>query len=259
MAERRMFAKTIIDSDAFLELPLTAQALYFHLSMRADDDGFVNNPRRLVRSTGTNDVDMDLLVKKSFVLAFPSGVVCIKHWRIHNYIQRDRYKPTVYREEYATLNIKDNGAYSLPMPADCIQDGYAMDTVCIHGVHKTDTQVRLGKVRDRLTIGSGSNNDQANDVDQPTINHQPPTVEDVREYVHERGDKIDADKFFDVYSANNWRSRRGTPIQDWRAAVRCWERSEHSKPQVNEQAVSSFDTDSFFEAAIARSYGGEKW
>lgn len=138
MAERRMFAKTIIDSDAFLEMPLSTQALYFHLSMRADDDGFINNPKRIQRMTGAGDDDFKLLLAKRFLIIFESGVVVIKHWKIHNYIRTDRYKPTVYQNEKNQLIEKENKAYTLGIP-----NGYQMDT-----------QVRLGK--DRLELGKGS-------------------------------------------------------------------------------------------------------
>ena len=116
MAERRMFAKTIIDSDAFLDMPLSSQALYFHLSMRADDDGFINNPRKIQRMIGCGDDDLKLLIAKNFILPFDSGVVVIKHWKIHNYIRNDRYKETVYQEEKAMLNTKDNKAYTIAPP-----------------------------------------------------------------------------------------------------------------------------------------------
>lgn len=112
MSERRMFAKTIIDSDAFLDMPLSAQALYFHLSMRADDDGFINNPKKIQRVVGGSEDDLKLLIAKNFIIPFESGVVVIKHWRIHNYIRRDRYSETTYTEEKALLSIKDNGAYT---------------------------------------------------------------------------------------------------------------------------------------------------
>lgn len=134
MAERRMFAKTIIDSDAFLEMPLTTQCLYFHLSMRADDDGFINNPNKIQRMIGATKDDLKLLIAKGFVINFESGIIVIKHWKIHNYIQKDRYKPTVYKEEKAQLITKTNSAYTL-------------DTECIQDVSNLDTQVRLGKVR----------------------------------------------------------------------------------------------------------------
>ena len=113
MAEKRMFAKQIVDSDAFLDMPLSAQALYFHLAMRADDDGFVNNPKKIQRMIGASDDDCRLLIMKRFVLAFESGVIVIKHWRIHNYIQKDRYKETAYQEEKSMLVVKDNKAYTM--------------------------------------------------------------------------------------------------------------------------------------------------
>lgn len=140
MAERRMFAKTIIDSDSFLDMPLSTQCLYFHLSMRADDDGFVNNPKKIQRMIGCGDDDLKLLIAKSFLIPFDSGIVVIKHWKIHNYIQKDRYKATVYHDEAAQLNIKKNKAYTLENT-----DKKLLDTKCIHDVSKPDTQVRLGE------------------------------------------------------------------------------------------------------------------
>lgn len=125
MAERRMFAKTIIDSDSFLDMPLSTQALYFHLSMRADDDGFINNPKKIMRMVGSNDDEMTMLVYKKFLMTFESGVIVIKHWKIHNLIQKDRYKPTHYTEEFELLEEKENRGYSfgLKNDQDCIQDG----------------------------------------------------------------------------------------------------------------------------------------
>ena len=98
MAERRMFAKTIVTSDAFLDMPLSARCLYFTLGMFADDDGFVNNPKSIMRQVGACTDDLNLLLLKRFILSFESGVIVIKHWRIHNYIRSDRYKETKYIE-----------------------------------------------------------------------------------------------------------------------------------------------------------------
>lgn len=112
MAEKRMFTMKIIDSDDFLEMPMSTQALYFHLNMRADDDGFINNPKRIIRTVNASEDDMKLLITKRFVLAFESGVIVIKHWRMHNAIRKDRYHPTQYTEEMETLEIKQNGAYT---------------------------------------------------------------------------------------------------------------------------------------------------
>ena len=134
MAERRMFAKTIIDSDAFLDMPLSTQALYFHLSMRADDEGFINNPRKISRMIGASDDDMRVLVAKNFIIPFESGVVVIKHWKIHNYIRKDRIQPTVYQEEKDLISIKDNGSYT--MSGICqTTDGQVSDE-CQHRIGK---------------------------------------------------------------------------------------------------------------------------
>lgn len=132
MAERRMFAKTIIDSDAFLDMPLSSQALYFHLSMRADDDGFLNNAKKIQRTIGSADDDLKILFAKNFIIPFESGVCVIKHWMIHNMIQKDRYKPTMYGEEKEKLSIKNNKSYT-------------MLTECIHDGNSLEAQVRLGK------------------------------------------------------------------------------------------------------------------
>ena len=121
----------IMDSDAFLDMPPTAQNLYMHMAMRADDDGFVSNPKKISRMIGCGDDDMKVLLGKRFIIPFESGVCVIKHWRIHNYIQKDRYQPTKYIEEMALLKVKNNGGYTLD--TECIQNG--------------DTgKVRLGKV-----------------------------------------------------------------------------------------------------------------
>ena len=142
MAERRMFAKTIIDSDAFLDMPLSTQALYFHLSMRADDDGFINNPKKVQRMIGSSDDDLKLLVAKNFIIPFESGIVVIKHWKIHNYIRNDRYKETVYQEERKQLVEKENKAYTFIKVNDENYLGIPNDNQV---VYQMETQDRLGK------------------------------------------------------------------------------------------------------------------
>ena len=149
MAERRMFAKTIIDSDAFLEMPMTAQLLYFHLSMRGDDDGFINKPKAIMRLCGAKDDDLKILFAKKFVIPFDSGVVVIKHWKIHNYIRKDTYTETKYKEEKALLELDENNSYRIADAAPLqLRD---------ESVTSPSTQVRLGKDRlgkDRLGEGS---------------------------------------------------------------------------------------------------------
>jgi len=145
MAEKRMFAKTIIDSDAFLDMPMSTQALYFHLSMRADDDGFINNPKKIQRMIGSSEDDMRVLCAKSFVIPFESGVVVIKHWRINNYLRADRYKPTIYQDEMNSLEIKENGSYT--KKDDGIPAVYQV-------VDERETQISIDKDRlDKDSIG----------------------------------------------------------------------------------------------------------
>lgn len=120
MAERRMFAKTIVTSDAFLDMPASTRCLYFLLAMMADDDGFVNAPNSIMRQAGSTIDDLKLLVTKRFVLTFNSGVIVIKHWKIHNLIQKDRYRETKYLEEKSTLRVDSKGAYTT-------EDGILLD------------------------------------------------------------------------------------------------------------------------------------
>lgn len=141
MAERRMIAKTITLSDAFLETPPTARCLYFTLLQSADDDGFVNNPRSLMKITGATNDDMKILLEKKFVLLFENGVIVIKHWRIHNYIQKDRYVETKYKDEKAQLELDENNAYRYVS---------SVDTQCIQSVSSNvDTQYRDSIGKDR--------------------------------------------------------------------------------------------------------------
>ncbi|MBY5006066.1 DnaD domain protein [Streptococcus suis] len=131
MAQKRMFSKKITDSDKFLDLPLSAQALYFHLNMHGDDDGFVDNTKTVKRMLGASDGDLRLLMDQNFIIPFESGVVVIKDWRIHNYIPKDRYRPTIHGNEFNRLMTAENGSY----------------TECIQNVHSLDTQIRLDKSR----------------------------------------------------------------------------------------------------------------
>lgn len=151
MAEKRMFSKQIIDSDAFLEMPLSAQALYFHLSMRADDDGFVDNPRKIQRMVSASGDDLKLLIAKRYILTFESGVIVIKHWRIHNTLRSDRYKETVYLEEKSTLTVKDNKSYT---------EKDKLNTICLPVGNHLATQYSIDKSsKDK----NSNNNVQSND------------------------------------------------------------------------------------------------
>lgn len=143
MAQRRMFSRKITESDQFLDMPMSAQSLYFHINMQADDDGFVGNVKTIKRMIGASDDDLKLLIAKQFLIPFETGIVVIRDWKIHNYIQKDRYTETFYQQEKAQLETVENKQYQ------------KMDTECIQNVSSLDTQVRLGK--DRLGKDSQDN------------------------------------------------------------------------------------------------------
>jgi hypothetical protein len=214
-----MFAKTIIDSDAFLDMPDTAQLLYFHLSMRADDDGFINKPKSVMRMIGSKDDDIKLLFSKKFLIPFDSGVVVIKHWKIHNYIRKDTYTETKYKEEKAALEMDENNAYRL-----C---GTTPLQLRDESVTSPSTQVRLGK--DSIDKG----NIIIGDSEEPPVKTKkfiPPTVDEVREYCDERMNRVDPEAFVDFYSAKGWMLGKNK-MKDWKAAVRTWERKEQPKKE----------------------------
>jgi len=124
MAEKRMFSRGVVDSDRFLEMDLRAQALYFHLGLRADDDGFVDAPRKIQRMIGANEVDVEVLIDRGFVIPFSSGVIVITHWNIHNRIKSDRYRPTVYQRELGQLWMQPDKTYAIQSPSE-------MQNLCI--------------------------------------------------------------------------------------------------------------------------------
>ena len=162
MAERRMFAKSIVLSDPFLDLPMSARCLYFTLGMFADDDGFINNPKSIMRQCGASNDDMSILLTKKFVIQFDTGVIVIKHWRLNNYLRSDRYKETNYVEEKAQLFIKENGAYTLDK-----NDGIPV------GIPRIDKdsigKYRLGKYREEEVIYNDSDNPVFTDEDRKAL------------------------------------------------------------------------------------------
>ena len=211
MANRRMFAKTIIDSDAFLDMPPSSQVLYFHLAMRADDDGFINNPKTIMRIVGAKDDDIKLLIAKRFIIPFESGVVVIKHWRIHNYIQKDRYTETKYIDEKNQLVINEKNGYSLK------QIGLLDDEN--ENVYIMDTQVRLGKDRlgkDRLELERGKNK---------ATRFITPTLDEIKTYLKDQEYETDtdgyADRFYNFYESKGWKVGK-EKMKDWKAAIRGW-------------------------------------
>lgn len=148
MANKRMFTMKICDSDAFLDMPLSTQCLYFHLNMRADDDGFIGNSKRIVKIVGASEDDLKLLIAKRFVLAFEDGVIVIKHWRMHNTLSQNRYHETQYLEEKDMLRLKENGSYSLdsgkPLDDTKLIESSTRQSRRTKDVHETDSDIDIG-------------------------------------------------------------------------------------------------------------------
>lgn len=221
MAERRMFTQKIVDSDAFLDMPLSTQSLYFHLNMRADDDGFVNNPKKIQRMIGASDDDLRLLLAKRFILGFENGVVVIKHWRMHNLLRKDRYNPTQYVEEMNQLALNDNGSYTEKGNVECLATTWQPND------NQMATQDRRGK--DSLVEDS-----VLEDKETKRKRFTPPTLEEVQAYCYERNNGVDAQRFIDYYTSNGWQVGKNK-MKDWKAAVRTWERNGFSeKPKKND-------------------------
>ena len=158
MANKRMFNIKIIDSDSFLDMPLTAQCLYFHLNMRADDDGFVGNPKRVQRLIGASDDDMRLLIAKRFVLLFDDGVIVIKHWRMHNTLSMNRYKETTYIDQKRELLLKKNNAYSF-------NEGVPLDDSKQIEMSKRQTRRTLDEQKTNTGLGLELGLDKGLDLD----------------------------------------------------------------------------------------------
>ena len=228
MANKRMFSLSIVDSDAFLDLPLSTQALYFHLNMRADDDGFISNPKKISRIIGASEDDLKLLIMKRFVLVFEDGVIVIKHWRMHNTIQKDRYKKTNYIDDLKQLSIKENGAYTF-VETGCIQNGNSLETKCIQSVN-TDIglDIDLDKDLKETTTDVVVKKKQKKFV--------KPTQQEIAEYVKSLGKSLDVARFYDYYEAKGWLVGK-SPMKDWKATVRNWLRNNHQI--VNEQERDS--------------------
>ena len=218
MAERRMFAKNIIESDAFYDLSSEEQVLYLHLGMNADDDGVVDNAKTVTRSCGFKADVLNSLVEKRFLIKLSHGLILIKHWKINNYVQKDRYKPTAYTEEFSEVVLKDNGSYTEAERSVDTQETETLDTQYV------DTQVRLGKDRlgkDRLYI----------DVPQKFTK---PTLAEITGYCLERDNNIDPERFFNYYESNGWMAGKHK-MKDWKAAIRTWELKEKKKTQSFEE------------------------
>jgi len=166
MADKRMFSQKITRSDAFLTMPTSARLLYYDLSMDADDDGFVDRPKSVMRLTGASEDDLSVLVAKAFVIPFENGICVIKHWRINNYIRGDRYKETNYLELKQQLAVKENGAYTIKIDSGIPTD----NQVTTNREHRVD-KVSIDKIRLDKNIEDKSSMSADTDTKTPLINY----------------------------------------------------------------------------------------
>ena len=221
MAERRMFARAVTGGARFLRMPVTSRLLYYDLGMAADDDGCVE-AFAVMRMTGATEDDLKVLVSKGFVKILNDDLVSlILDWKVNNYIQKDRYHPSIYAK---------------------LLNDQSMDTECIQDVSNLDTQVRLGKTSigktsiGKASIGEASTGEvragePAQSAKPPArTRFSPPSVQEIEEYCREKGFLLDAERFVDYYASIGWRVGKN-PMKDWRAAVRTWVKKDTPKPE----------------------------
>ena len=235
VADKRMMSKSVIDTDMFLDMPASTQCLYFHMLLRADDDGFLKNAKTIMRTVGASPDDVKLLIAKQYLIPFDTGIMAIKHWRIHNYIKKDRYKPTDC-EEIKLLEVNEKGEYILAEPVrnqvgsnmepPCIQSGTTLEPVRGQVGSNMEPQDRD---RDRLEIGkdrdSSRKRSSANNSTTAAQKFKKPTLEELKAYIAENRYTFSAEAFMDYYESNGWKVGRN-PMKSWQATCRTWQRHE---------------------------------
>lgn len=265
MAEKRMFSRDVIDSDMFLDLPASAQALYFHLAMRADDDGFVNSPKMIRRMVGASDDDVKILCAKAFLIPFESGVIVIRHWRIHNTVRKDMKKPTYCKAEMAMLEVDDSGAYELRNESvtnpyrtrnEPVTESYRdCNELAPNPSHRLDKN-RLDKIRLDNRGDSGESHTPSKSKSKKFIK---PTIEEIEKYCKEKEYfDVNAQQFFDYYESKGWKVGNSA-MKDWKAAVRNWHSraygtgntsQNHQKPEPQQQnSGTSYSLDRWHQMA----------
>jgi len=211
MAQRRMFNKAVTNNDNFLEMPASSQNLYFHLSMNADDDGFIDNWKSIIRMIGAKEDDLKILITKQFILPFESGVIVIRHWRLNNYLQKDRLNPTIYQEELSKLSIEKDNVYE-------------MYTTCIHSIDKNSI--------DKNSIDKNSIDKYiGNSNESPKTKSKKftkPTLEEINNFILENNLKVNGEHFYDYYESNGWKVGKNS-MKDWKATLRNWNRNNFNE------------------------------
>ena len=222
-----MFSLSVVDTDDFIDMPLSSRLLYYELGLRADDDGFLANWKKIIRMAGLSEDDMKVLIAKKFVIPFETGVIVIRHWRLNNYIRSDRYNQTIYQEEKEQLVI-DNDVYEL--------ESTEKQEMLPLGIPKGDTgKVRLGKD----SIGKDSIG-KDNLSSRCTKKFVPPTIEEVREYIDLKGIKnVNAEDFLDYFTTGNWVDAKGQHVKNWKQKLLTWHKLNLGNPSRQQPKVTS--------------------
>lgn len=242
MAQKRMFSLSVVDTDRFVEMPVSAQALYFHLGMHGDDDGFVASPRKIARAVGCNLDDLRLLAQKNFIIPFDSGVIVIVDWNTNNTLRNDRYNPTTHQTEKALLSTTPGGGY-IKKTVDGAPDGNQLDTTGIPSVSSLEPQHNI--TEHSLTEREGGASRKAPPADKPPrTRFVPPGEDETVLFFRENGSsKAEAEAFRDYYQANGWKVGGRASMKDWRAAARSWIRraGSYGTAQKADQAPTAWD------------------
>ena len=218
-----MFTKKVTDDDNFMALSSSAQALYLHLSMSADDDGFCNQVSISMFKAHASIQDLQALLEKRYIYQFDNGVIVIKHWRMANALRKDRYTPTAFKEELSFLGIKDNGAYTwLPDGCQMVAERLPQDSI-------GKDSIELDK--DNIYI------EPAEPEKKKTKRFVPPTLEEVQAYCLERKNNVDAKQFYDYFTVAEWYDSKGQKVKSWKQKIITWEKNSYkdnqSKAKVN--------------------------
>lgn len=247
MAQKRMFSLSVVDTDRFVEMPVSAQALYFHLGMHGDDDGFVASPRKIARAVGCNLDDLRLLAQKNFIIPFDSGVIVIVDWNTNNTLRNDRYNPTTHQTEKALLSTTPGGGY-IKKAVDGTPDGNQLDTTGIPTVSSLEPQHNITEHRlteHSLTEREGGASRKAPPADKPPrTRFVPPGEDETVLFFRENGSsKAEAEAFRDYYQANGWKVGGRASMKDWRAAARSWIRraGQYGSKAPASQPQETFD------------------
>ncbi len=219
MAQKRMFSLSVVDTDKFLEMPISSRLLYYELGMRADDDGFVDDWKKILLFTGLKEDDMKVLISKNFIIPFETGVIVIRHWRLNNYLQKDRLKPTIYQKELAQLNTDNNNVYNLY-------------TECIHSIDKNSI--------DKYSI------DKSNaDALKKTKKDNKPTLEEIQEYIKEKNLNVDGKQFYDYFTEGNWIDAKGNKVKNWKQKLLTWNKYQTNVKPKNTNNYEQRTYDNF--------------